>query len=312
MGVKVSVIIPCFNYGAYLPRAVTSIINQTWKDWEILIVNDGSTDNTDAIVGTLPVDHYPIRYIGRRENRGPSYTRNEGMNAAEGQFLAFLDADDEWYPEKLERQIRLFQDDSSLGLVAAGVHLIDENKGIERRYLPSRFPDRKTLVRSMLMKNVIPATSSVVIRKRCIDDLGGFDEDLRFAEDWDLWLRIASKYGVNFIHEPLIRFYEHPNNVSRDILKMSEGRKVVIKRHSPRLLREGLVRRIDVFRALSYCYLGNARGFQNLGIKRGKMFSNSLKAILLYPAKCDEKDDKYQLLIKSLLPRSLVNLISRS
>ena len=307
----VSVIIPCYNYGHFLPRAVASVVAQTYRNWEIIIVNDGSTDDTEEVSNSLINEGLSIRYLDRKENMGPSFTRNEGIAAANGEYLAFLDADDEWFSEKLEKQIEVFSGNPSVGLVATGVTLKDVNKCVERYYQPEKFADKRALVRSLLIRNIVPATSSVMVRKSCFENVGGFDKNFRFAEDWELWLRLIRECGFEFIYEPLITLYEHQSNASRAILKMGASREKIIRAHYPWMRENGYATKTDFFKALSYCYLDNARGYNNLRIDRKRLLVNAAKAILYYPPKCNIKDDKYQILIKNILPATLVKVLKR-
>lgn len=199
----VSVIIPTYNRAHLLPRALRSVLEQTFTDFEVLVVDDGSTDDTRSVMDAC---HDPrVRYLPQRENRGVGAARNHGLRGSRGGLIAFLDSDDEWLPEKLARQVALFHErDDDVGLVCTGVESVFGD-GTRRIDVPSR---RGTVYREMLQKNVIHGTSSVMIRRNVVANVGFFDETFPAIEDYDYWLRVTRFFRVDFLPDALIRYYD--------------------------------------------------------------------------------------------------------
>lgn len=201
-GPLVSVIIPTYNHAQFLPAALKSVQAQTYGPVEIIIVDDFSTDNTEEVVAK----HSPLRttYI-KSANKGiVAASRNVGTRAANGEYIAFLDADDEWAPNKLELQLPHFADPSVVAVAS------DLRYAGARRYSPSRrgrgsagYREYRNL--EIVRDNPI-ATSSVVVRRRDLDRVGGFDEspEFRFIEDWELWLRLTVDKSARVLQEPLV------------------------------------------------------------------------------------------------------------
>jgi glycosyltransferase involved in cell wall biosynthesis len=203
--VKVSTIIPTYNRGHGLLTSIESALAQTYPDFEIIIVNDASQDETGAIAGAI--DDPRVKVIEHSENRGVSAARNTGIRAAGGELVAFLDDDDLWLPAKLEKQVPLFKD-KSVGMVYCGMSFVDEAGNVGSQALPSR---RGDIYSSLLFKNCTAAGSVAVVRRECFDVVGLFDEDLTAFEDHDMWIRIARRYRFDFVPEALAHYaaYAH-------------------------------------------------------------------------------------------------------
>jgi len=219
----VSVIIPAYNSREHIAEAVQSALDQTYQPVEVIAIDDGSTDGTGEVLRSFG---NKIRYI-RKENGGPASARNVGIESAAGEFVAFLDGDDIWYPQKLEKQMSLFQGD--VGLVYARVDSFDENGPVEKV--------RKPLIRGevferLFNKNLI-STSTVVVKKECFDKVGLFDEDpdLISVEDYDMWLRIAALTKVDFLDEPLIKYRLHPGGISKNYHRSYNGEMKVLTKN---------------------------------------------------------------------------------
>lgn len=192
----VSVVIPTYNRAKELNRAIKSVLKQTYKKWELIIVDDGSTDDTKKVVQNYMKKYKKkIKYLYQR-NKGQGAARNYGIKRAKGEFIAFLDSDDEWLPEKLEKQIKLFSN-PNIGLAYSASNL---NKG--------PFYRGKVLMQ-LINKNFI-TNSSVVIRRKVLKKSGYFGEEdwLRNIEDYDLWLRIALNFEFDYINKPLVKYYQ--------------------------------------------------------------------------------------------------------
>jgi glycosyltransferase involved in cell wall biosynthesis len=204
----VSVIIPTHNRAALLAEALASVTAQTFRDFEIVVVDDGSTDKTLATLGRCD----SLRVLRHPARRGVAAARNLGIAAARGAWLAFLDSDDLWLPEKLARQMAYLEKRPGLLLcqtdetwVRKGVRVnkpLSHRKVAGRIFLPS-------LDRCMV------SPSAVILHRRLLNDFGGFDEDLPAAEDYDLWLRLTWRFEVGLVEEPLIiKRGGHPDQLS--------------------------------------------------------------------------------------------------
>ena len=213
----ISVIIPTFNSADYIPQALDSVLNQTYRDFEIIVVDDGSTDHTQTVLAPYMPQ---IRYIWR-ENGGPSRARNAGIQAARGRYIAFLDADDLWVPTKLEVQAQVLDTRPEVGLVFGDTQVFDRERILVDSFLRQKrqysalaaSPTVEQAFLTLIRDNFIP-TSTVMVRRQCIATVGMFDESLLSAEDKDLWLRIAMRFGIACIPSVLERKRSHGSNVS--------------------------------------------------------------------------------------------------
>jgi len=207
---KVSVIIPTYNRETFIQKALESVFAQTYQDFEIIVMDDGSTDATRDIVSGLDKR---VRYF-YQENKGIAGARNAGIMKSGGEFVAFLDSDDYWMPDKLERQIRLFNEHPEYGMVASCCASVRLDGSFRKKNRPGR---SGWILRDLFTKNFI-RTSSAVIRRESLDKTGLFDENLTECEEYDLWLRIAARYPVGFINESLAVYVDNPAGVSTDSL----------------------------------------------------------------------------------------------
>lgn len=214
----VSVIIPTYNRAHLLRRTLDSVRAQTFADFEVLVVDDGSTDDTEAVV--TGYDDARVRYLRQPENRGVSAARNRGLREVRGEFIAFLDSDDEWLPDKLARQVARFRElPEEVGLVYTGVESVfgDGSRQVD---LPKW---RGDVYRMMLLKNVIHGGgSNVMLRRNVVASVGFFDEALPAIEDYDYWLRVTRFFRIDFVEEALIRYHE-PLNVTRKSLALDDN-----------------------------------------------------------------------------------------
>jgi glycosyltransferase involved in cell wall biosynthesis len=220
----VSVIIPAYNAEAFVEEAVRSVFAQTYRDFEIIVVDDGSTDGTPDVVRSLEGS---VRLI-RQRNQGLPAARNAGAAAATGEWLAFLDADDIWLPDKLERQMR--RADGSVVLIYTDRYNFGARGDLpEVQGLVTPLLEGEIFESLLYFGNFITA-SSVLIQRRVFNGLGGFYEKLKAAEDWDLWIRCAATSLAGVCREPLLRYRFHTANMSRDGSVMSAARACVLQR----------------------------------------------------------------------------------
>jgi glycosyltransferase involved in cell wall biosynthesis len=223
---KVSVIIPTYNALTYLPETVESVFKQTFYDWELLIVDDGSSDGTAA--WAKQITDLRVRLISQK-NQGSSVARNTGITAAKGEYIALLDADDLWEPSKLEKQVRFLEQNPSIGLVDTWTTLINQKgKSTGRIILSSAEGDIwKQLVQ---FKPVCCCDSTPLIRRSCFENVGLFNPDLPYLEDLDMWIRLASVYEFAAIKEPLVRYRQHPQSKSTNCKGTLEAFRTIIEK----------------------------------------------------------------------------------
>jgi glycosyltransferase involved in cell wall biosynthesis len=214
---KVSVTIPVFNASQFISQAIESVLNQTYSDYELIVVDDGSTDDTASIVMKYGER---LRYIYQK-NQGLSSARNTGIEKAEGEYLAFLDADDYWDKEKLKHQVAVLNNSPDTGVVYTALRVVDKDGHlIEAR----RCLAKGHIFSNLLTENcVVGSCSSSLIRRKCFEKVGTFDETLSASEDWDLWLRIASHYSFDFVDLPLTFYRLHAGNMHKDLALMERN-----------------------------------------------------------------------------------------
>jgi glycosyltransferase involved in cell wall biosynthesis len=274
----VSVVITCYNYGKYLERCLESVLSQTYSDIEIIIVNDGSTDNTDEVISKFTKVKNLI-YI-KQCNAGQANAKNAGINEATGSYIAFLDADDLWSPDKLEKQMDKFAN-MNVGVVYSRAKYIDENNDIVNEEITGRYlqPRRGKVTNWLLYDNFVPFSSSI-IRRECLDRFGSFDETLAMGIDWDLWLRLSTCFEFDYVHEQLL-FYRigHPGQMSKNIAERH--------RCSDKIMAKFLnsfpdtISKCDLVKIKAYTYCN--RGEEIWDIDKKRSYSMYLKAIALYP-----------------------------
>jgi glycosyltransferase involved in cell wall biosynthesis len=205
----VSVAIATYNYGRYLGRALDSALGQTFRDLEVVVLDDGSTDDTPAVVEPYLKDSR-VRYH-RAKHLGVAAAKSAAVDLCRAPFVAFLDADDEWMPDKLERQMALFFD-PEVGVVSCGRELIDAD-GCPLEFRQPALHRGRVLPR-MYETNFV-CFSSAVVRRVVLDAIGLFDPRLPLAVDYDLWLRAATRCAFDFVPEPLVKYRVGHANLSR-------------------------------------------------------------------------------------------------
>lgn len=208
----VSVVVASYNMGSYLPLAVSSALAQTYDRIEVLIIDDGSTDNTAAIAQGLLTDPR-VRYI-HQQNGGQASSKNRGIRESKGEFIAFLDADDLWEPTKLEEQLPLFEKSAKVGVVCARYVEIDA-EGKELRVDSSTFFRGK--VSGRLLKYNYIGFSTSVVRRECFETLGCFKEDLGMGIDYELWLRFSTQYEFDFVDRTLVKYRVWAGQMSKNL-----------------------------------------------------------------------------------------------
>lgn len=222
---KVSVVIPAYNAMTYLPETLNSVLQQTFSDFEVLIIDDGSTDHIQAWVAQNITD-LRVRLI-TQANQGLSGARNTGIANAQGEYVAFLDADDVWKPTKLEKQVNYLDNNSTVGLVYNWIALIDAEGKPTGRVMGGDIEG--DVLEEILQHNIIDCPC-VVVRRKCFETVGMFDITLRSVEDWDMWIRIAAYYPLAVIKEPLAYYRQHSSNMSKNWRVMEQAFHQVIEK----------------------------------------------------------------------------------
>jgi glycosyltransferase involved in cell wall biosynthesis len=268
---KISVIIPTYNRVHLIGKAIKSVLNQTYQDFEIIVVDDGSTDNTEEVVKSFT--DIKIHYICHKHNRGASAARNTGIKVSRGEYIAFLDSDDEWLPEKLDKQMKRFNNESSeVGVVYTGDYYIDEkDKKVKKVHIPRK---EGYIYEELLAGNYIGTPSALLVKKECFTKAGLFDEDLPACEDYDMWFRIAKYYKFRYVNDLLVICLIHNNQMTGNSELMIEGIKRIQTKYSKEF------RKRPYSYSIRYFYLGNK--FCHLE-KRREGQKYFIKAILIYP-----------------------------
>lgn len=204
----VSVIIPNYNYGRFLSEAIDSVLAQTYRNIEIIVVDDGSTDDSLKILADY--EKKGIKVIIQKNN-GVGAARNSGAAKSKGEFIAFLDADDIWLPTKIERQLKQFTDE--IGLVTCGMREFDSSTKKTLSYFMSKKTDW-TVREILLLDYPVVSGSAIMVRRSAFEAVGGFDErkEMHPTEDWEFFYRLARVAQVFFVPEVLVEYRNHGNN----------------------------------------------------------------------------------------------------
>ena len=228
MSQLVTIVMPVYNGEAFIAEAIESVIAQTYPHWELIVVDDGSTDGTATIVRAF--DDPRIRYT-YQENQGLAAARNTGIRAAQGEYLAFLDADDEWTPQFLQKCVDVLAADETLAGVYTRNYFIDQ-KGNVLPQLGGRVVPDHTFRNRLLEGGFFPPHAALV-RTEVVREVGLFHTQLegQGTEDWHLWLRISQRYTMRGIPEPLARYRVYPGSMSTDASSMHANRIAVLAKH---------------------------------------------------------------------------------
>jgi len=202
----VSINLCCYNAEKYLKETLTSIVNQTYKDWELIIINDGSSDSTEGIVDEFVKLGYPIIYHSQ-ENHGLGYSRNKALELSKGEFIAFIDQDDLWLPEKMAKQLPLFKD-SAVGLVYCDSIFFNERGDAKLLYGSKRYYTGNCFRK--LLGEYFLSLETVIIRRSCLGSSGSwFDPRFGMIEEADLFIRIGYEWKLLMVPEPLSKWRVH-------------------------------------------------------------------------------------------------------
>lgn len=222
---RVSIIIPAFNAMRYLPDTLNSVLRQTFTDYEVLIINDGSSDYIAEWAAQISDSR--VRLISQA-NQGLAGARNTGIDQAYGEYFAFLDADDLWLPSKLEKQVRYLDENPKVGLVDTWVALADEHGIPTGRAVKTNAEGN--VLKQILESPTVICGSSPLVRRCCFETAGVFARDLSGSADWDLWIRVALQYPFAMVKEALVYYRQHSSNMSKNCLDMLKDNSAVIER----------------------------------------------------------------------------------
>lgn len=221
---KVSVVIPAYNAMDYLPESLDSVFAQTFQDYEVIVVNDGSKDNIASWADGI--DDSRFRLVSQT-NRGLAGARNTGIREAQGEYLAFLDADDCWSPTKLQKQVDILDNNPAVGLVYCWMRLVDPSGMPTGRFVKNCMSG--VIWKKLLIKNCVGSGSTPMVRQDCFKKVGGFDENLgSYMEDRDMWLRLAPHYEFDVVQEVLVDYRQHPSSASKDWNAMARSAKIIL------------------------------------------------------------------------------------
>lgn len=300
-GPLISVIIPTFNKAQFIEEAVESVLGQSYRNLEIIVVDDGSTDNTRDVLRKYQNN---IAYISQNNN-GPSSARNYGIRTARADHIAFLDSDDVWFPEKLEAQMEVMSRNQTIGLVGCGAYTIDSEGRIEKEYISEEYHTRQEFLKDLQTRKISFNPSIVLVKRTCMDRVGGFKEELHYGEDWDLWLRIVKQCEVEFIRKALVKLrkYDGYRSYHQVELMKSNIHRII----SDNLYEEGWRTRGPLYSAL---YLDLA-GICLKKNRRAMAIIYALVSLLSYPLKLAQGNYRFKLLIEALLPRFLYSAMKR-
>ncbi len=280
---KVSVIIPTYNRARYLAEAVESVLAQTFRDFEVVIVDDGSTDNTRDIAAKFPA---AVRYY-HQENEGASSARNAGIERAGGEYLVFLDSDDALLEDALEAGVAFLDRHPGVGFCYGQLYSMDEDgrllmtrrlRGAKRSCVRT---GKEQVERILFRGDITPAAA--LVRRSCLEEVGGFDTAIPTGQDIDMWLRLSRRFDVGYLARPLAKYRVHDNSIT--------GQKTfrTLELSQTEFVERALagLESVPYYRSLRkkayfglYCYLAGkaARdGFRVTGLRY------ALKAVRLYP-----------------------------
>ena len=271
---SVAVVIPTYNYGRFIGDAIRSVLDQTLPPSEIIVVDDGSTDETAAVVEAFGD---AVRYV-RQDNMGVCAARNRGVNESTSELIAFLDADDTWEPTNLEKQVARF--DAEIGLVHCGMREFDSETGETTRFYMDGAEEG--VADNLLLwegSTIAGPGGAITVTRKAFDRVGGFDTRMKVGEDWDFCYRVARLFKIGFVAEPLVNYRNHKAAAHRNVENMERGMLMFYEKafatNDPGILR---LRRqaygnFHKVMAGSHLHAGNV----------GKFFAHAAKSIWMRP-----------------------------
>lgn len=266
-GELVTVVIPTHNRSSTIRSAIQSVLWQTYSDLEVIVVDDGSTDDTCTIVKSI--QDARLRFLRLEHNKGANYARNVGWSQARGRWIAFQDSDDVWHPEKLSAQMRAIkQCPSSLGCFTAFLRTSSDRV--------TRLPRFKTIelkepLRQRILSGNFVSTQTLLVSKSILEQLGGFDESLPRLQDWDLAIRIFQTGNLCYLDHPLVNAMDSVDSISRDPEKLVRAFHAITKKYRALYDRYPCaMARVNLHLVGAYAQLGDIRGVTNASLNAVK------------------------------------------
>jgi glycosyltransferase involved in cell wall biosynthesis len=233
-GVPVSIILPTYDRAALLGRSIDTVLAQTYGDFELIVVDDGSRDGTAGVVSAYADRR--VRYVALPENRGLPAARNAGLAQARGDYLAFQDSDDEWLPRKLELQMRALEANPAAGVVYCDMFRIRADGGVFLHRSPTIERGRLLNPETGYWQSYMLAMQPVLMRRACLAQAGAFDESLVAFEDLDFHLRVAQHYDFVHLHEPLVNYHATAGAMTTDRRAELTARRQLVRKYFRALL----------------------------------------------------------------------------
>lgn len=260
----VTVIIPCYNHEKYVEETIESIVNQTYKNIELIVIDDGSKDTSPQIIEELS-KKYDFKFI-HRPNKGLSATLNEGIKLSQGKYVSVCASDDKLKLDKVEKQVNFMENNPHYGMCFGKAILFDDDGSEEP--LEIKYSRGGWIFDDLIINNFhIPAVTNM-IRKNVFSDVGVFDENL-WVEDWDMWVRIANKYQIGYMDEYLAYYRKHETNMSKQGWKMYEAKVQALEKWKGLENYDEIIQtwQIKWFRALSRDYKSEAKKYLLIAFK---------------------------------------------
>ena len=211
MNPLISIVIPTYNRENLIIDALETCLNQTYRPLEVIVIDDGSIDNTISVVNAWFNQKNTSEFLGKlisQSNKGGNAARNNGIRASSGEFIAFLDSDDTWDPLKICKQYEIIRENKTIGGVYCGLREIEFKSGKILNDKQRSFKEG-FILGDLLIKDVTAPTSAYLIRKKVFEEVGQFDETLQARQDWDMWIRLSSKYEIRAVKENLLNLRDH-------------------------------------------------------------------------------------------------------
>lgn len=292
---RISAIITAYNCAEYVTDAIDSVLAQTHPVDEILVVDDGSTDCTRAVVA--PYAERGVRYL-YQENGGPSAVRNRGIQETSGELVAFLDCDDMWLPDKIAQQVAYLEAHPEVGLVGGHMWLwqLKDNKRWLERF---GIKPGANLQHELAVRNVVGNPSIIMVRRAVLEAVGPFDRSQIWAEDWDMWLRISRHAAIGFIDAPMIVYRSHAPSLSNQKMVARLGGYLDQSRAAIREIEPGWRRAVLLARAWSRIEWSRAGHALKLGVPRRVQIWHAARALLAYPF--EDTGEKAKMLVRTII-----------
>ncbi len=264
---KISVIIPTYNRAHIVCETIDSVLAQTYKNYEIIVVDDGSEDNTKEI---LKKYGEKIIYIYQK-NKGLPAARNTGIKHMKGEYAAFVDSDDLFLPTKLEEQMNVFDQNPEIAVVSTMAELIDDDAHKLAGYKPQAF--NSCDFKGILESNFV-VMSSTIVKKNVLLAVDMFDETLKTCEDWDIWIRILAEYKLYYLEKPLLKYRISADAMSKNLLKIYEGELMMLNKFQKKYNNPEQIKLVDARLQITHYQLAQE-------YKKKKNFYNAAKHYMI-------------------------------